>query len=183
MALSEFQTLKMTKLFQFWDINNTETLEQSDYLEIIDRVLAERGWQQDSPEYDSIYTVIMTNWAQIEHFADKDNGGVTLSDWLAYCDHVVNDATAYRVNAMEVMSALLGAVDTDSDGQLTLDDFKMWFRIFKASDTQAKTAFARLDTDRSGELSISEIIDALDDFYHSNAVSVAGNHLFGELPS
>ena len=180
--LTDFQKHKMRKLFNFWDYNNTERLEKTDYQNITSRVAAERGWDRNSPQYASTYNAVMTNWAQLEHYADENNDNIiTVEEWMAYCESLVNDAQAYRVHAMELMMTLLNAVDVDEDGLLTIEDYKRWFRIYNVDPAQAENAFGHLDTDGNGHLSIDEIINALNDFYYSNAPSAPGNYLFGDL--
>lgn len=180
--LTDFQKQKMRKLFDFWDHNNSGRLEKADYEEIARRIAAERGWARTSPEYASTYNTVMTNWAQLEHYADANNDNIiTIEEWLAYCTSLINDVSAYRMNAMELMMALLNAVDRDGDGLLTLEDYRMWFRIYDADPAQAERAFQRMDTDGNGTLSIDEMINALNDFYFSNAPSAPGNFLFGDL--
>jgi Ca2+-binding EF-hand superfamily protein len=180
--LTDFQKQKMRKLFDFWDHNNSGQLEKVDYQDIAQRVATERGWDRNSPDYASTYNAVMTNWAQLEHYADaNDDDVITIEEWMAYCTSLVNDVSAFRVNAMELMTALLNAVDRDSDGLITLADYQLWFRIYNADASQAEAAFQRMDTDGNGSLSIDEIISALHDFYFSNAPSAPGNFLFGEL--
>jgi Ca2+-binding EF-hand superfamily protein len=180
--LTDFQSQKIKKLFQFWDIDNNGYLEQADYVQLAERVAAERGWASGSTETASAYNALMASWGQIAQFADTDhNAQITPKEWTAFCTAMVQDSATYRIAGMELMMALFSAVDTDGDGQLTLDDFKMWFRIYKADESEAEAAFARIDTDGSGKLSIDELILAVDDFYHSDDPESPGNYLFGEL--
>ena len=180
--LTDLQKAKMTRLFHFWDLNHNGYLDKADYETIVTRIANERGWQKGSTDFASTYNTVMTNWAQVEKFAqDNDNQNVYLPDWLAYCDYVVNNQSAYRIHAMELMMTLLNAVDTNGDGQITREDYKMWFRIFGNSDEEAERAFDHIDTDNSNVLSLDEMIHAVDEFFQSNARHVPGNHMFGEL--
>lgn len=180
--LTDFQTQKMEKLFRFWDIDNNGYLEQVDYEQLAERITAERGWKSGSTEAASTYNALMASWGQIAQFADANaDAKVTPKEWMAHCTAMVQDSGVYRVSGMELMMALFNAVDTDGDGQLTLEDYKMWFRIYKADEAQAEAAFTQMDTDGSGALSIDELLTAVDDFYHSDDPDAPGNHLFGGL--
>jgi Ca2+-binding EF-hand superfamily protein len=179
---SAFFDKKMTKLFQFWDYNGSGQLDQSDYEDIAARIATERGWASGSVQAAKVLNAMMGNWGQVRQFADDDSDHtVTLSEWLHYGEHIRTDMTAYRISVVDMMGALLSAVDQDDDGRVSLEDYKMWFRIFGEPEASAESAFTRMDADGNGQLEITELIGAVDDFFQGDDESAPGNYMFGEL--
>jgi Ca2+-binding EF-hand superfamily protein len=76
----------------------------------------------------------------------------------------------------------LSLCDVDGDGNLDEAEFVTLLKLFNASSVaEASEIFRVLDTSGDGYVSLSEILDALCDFYVSEDPDAPGNSLFGRL--
>ncbi len=67
----------------------------------------------------------------------------------------------------------------DDDGQITLSDYKAYFKAWGLDEAQAEPAFSRLDLSGDGTLSRTSFTLFGSNFYMSDEENVPGNWLFG----
>jgi hypothetical protein len=61
------------------------------------------------------------------------------------------------------------------------DEFAAFQRAFGTADDDIDAAFARLDTDGSGSLTVAELIAAAEQYYRGNDPDANGNWLYGPI--
>ena len=63
---------------------------------------------------------------------------------------------------------LFDVIDLNKDGHISLDEFKVHFRVLGAdiSDEEVAHSFNTIDADKNGEISREEFLAAADDFYN-----------------
>jgi len=78
-------------------------------------------------------------------------------------------------SSTDIANKVIGAVDTDGDGQLSLDEIEKALGADTTSGTDAASqAFAKLDTNGDGKISTDELASALDAKKAADASSGAG---------
>ena len=78
-------------------------------------------------------------------------------------------------SSTDIANKVIGAVDTDGDGQLSLDEIEKALGADTTSGTDAASqAFAKLDTNGDGKISADELASALDARKAADASSGAG---------
>lgn len=183
MALTPFQERKMTQLFNFWDGDNNGYLERDDYMNFATRICRERGWSEGSPEWENVHAVQAANWEQAQKFADTNNDNrVTLKEWHAFMDAMLQDEAMYRAGAQDIRDAVFNAIDRDNDDQVTVDDWAFLFKLYRWDENQAEVAFKAMDRDGDGKVTKDEIDAALDAFFRSDNPNETHQYLFGPLP-
>ena len=181
--LTDFQIKKLTLLFNFWDYDNSGALRQNDYEAVGRRMAAEREWRPDSLEYQVLQQRLMADWAQLQEFADLNNDDtVTLPEWLAFCDYLLDNEAMYEATVTAMASAIIDAVDRDGDGALQVEEWATIYRVYGWRDAMvAAQTFATIDTDGDRSVSKDELLKALDEFFQSNDENAPGNYVFGPL--
>lgn len=181
--LSALQQKKIDKLFSFWDTNNNKSLDKADFTKIARRIAAHYHWEPGSTQYERTHQTLMAAWGQMQVFADEDeNAVITPKEWRDYCKHLITDESAYRIYTLELSMNLFSIVDQDEDGDLSQEDWQTLFDLFNAKAEEAAFAFDQIDRDGNGQVSIGEMVEALNDFFRSSDPNVPGNYLFGPLP-
>ncbi|WP_369363124.1 EF-hand domain-containing protein [Streptomyces sp. CG4] len=81
----------------------------------------------------------------------------------------------------ELRRRLFEAMDRDGDGKVSMAEHRGIFRAFGVSATDAERAFARLDVDQDGSLTIDEMIEATLEYNTSTDPQAGSSELLGPL--
>ena len=78
---------------------------------------------------------------------------------------------------------LFDCIDTNSDGHISLEEFKVYFKVIghDISDEEIKHSFDTLDSNSNGEISREEFIAAAMDFYFGVEETELSNAFYGNL--
>ena len=76
---------------------------------------------------------------------------------------------------------LFHAVDTNSDGIILADEFAVFFMAVGLSRAESNRSFDIIDTDKNGEISYEEFMNAADDFYRGTEETELSKAFFGPL--
>jgi hypothetical protein len=97
--LTELQKRKLMKLFCMYDAKNLGVLKLADFEQLAQRLADLRGWKADTPLYEeALNRFVILQWNRIRAFIQQKlnrhvSNHVSLEDWLAYYDIVLNDQT------------------------------------------------------------------------------------------
>ena len=92
----------------------------------------------------------------------------------------VEPADGFDEHLRPAVEAVMHLADTDGDGRIGMAEFKILQKAFGTKPVGVKAAFAHLDADGDGTLSVTELIDAAREFYTGKG-GTAGDWLFGPL--
>jgi juvenile hormone diol kinase len=179
--LTEFQKRKIANLFAVHDLNHDGVLERSDYVEYVTRISAESGLGPGSAKYEELLSRFLGFWEMLRQMADRNQDNrVTKREWFALFDQLL--ASPEGVHKMgPIGEAVFAMLDRNGDGNITLDEYK-WLYSSGALDARlAADSFKRLDTDRDGRITTSELSMRLFEFFMSDDPNAPGTWLFGPV--
>jgi Ca2+-binding EF-hand superfamily protein len=178
--LSEFMSKKLTKYFHLRDLDQDGFVEQEDW-ERSARNLAEiRGWKPGSPEYADIVAKHVKIWAAFWKPADQDNDGkVALDEYLTLTD-TLHKGGSFALNViLDLFGAIFDIIDRDADGQITFQDYALYFKAWGLEEDLAQQAFSQIDLSGDGSVSRSSFVQFSSNFFMSDEPNLPGSQLFG----
>jgi len=180
--LSDLQTLKLTRYFQVYDVNEDGLVGVADFERVVANMRVLHGAIDRSEQAHRLRAAYMGHWEALRASADVDrDGGVDLDEWLAYWELVLADDRRYEAEVEAIVDRLFRAFDTDGDDRIGSDEFCNFFAAFGLESSLGRSVFVELDTDQDGALSRSELLDIGQEFYRGNDPEAAGNLLFGPI--
>ncbi len=178
--LTDLQKRKISNLFAVHDLDRDGVLHQQDFDEYTRRVASTRDWKPGSPQYDEVRSRFMTFWTGLAASADTSHDQrITITEWLDYWDKILAKRELYDSIPQPIADSMFHLLDQNGDGQITLDEYSTIYEAGGLDPKQAKEAFANLDLDHDGRLSIDEMMTLLGQFFRSNDAKSPGNWLFG----
>ena len=178
--LTDFQKQKLPKLFSVHDLNRDGRIDRSDFEEYAKRIASSRGWGPGSTEASDLRGRFLAFWGGLgEVGAQHGRSSVTMDDWLEYWDEILGTPGMYDRLATPIARMVFTILDRDGDGSVTADEYAAIYDAAGADRRQASSAFARMDGDQDGRLSVDEIMTLLDQFFRSEDPEAPGNALFG----
>ena len=179
--LTELQKLKLTAMFNYYDLDGDGVLEKADYEEFARRTCEALGFAPGSPEYDQVYAANVDAWENetLQRFDKDGDGRVSLEEHLEAHEALLSDKELFNQIVMRDSEGLLGLWDQDGDGKLSSQEYAKALWCYGVEKEAAREAFQHLDRNGSGYLSIEEILKALEEFYQSDDPEAPGNWLMG----
>jgi Ca2+-binding EF-hand superfamily protein len=167
-------------MFHAIDRNEDGVLSWDDHQLILDRFAAATHLSADSAEYQALRGAIARNWEELKVHADLDRDDVVdLEEWLAHNDRMLGTKEGYEIAISSISNMLLGLADDDRDGKLTLANWTMLLGVYGADAQRAQQSFARVDLDGDGIVTVSELMQAVEQFVGSSNPDDPGHWLLG----
>lgn len=105
---------------------------------------------------------------------------VTTEQYLADMYHVVNDKYL-RKKCHKFLPYLFKAIDKNHSGEISIKEYKLFFRCLGLSEEDAAISFAVIDTNGDGKLSMKEFVKLGRDFFLNEDESCASRMFWGQL--
>jgi Ca2+-binding EF-hand superfamily protein len=175
--LTDIQTRKLTKLFHLYDANDDGVLIQQDLIALAAR-LAEL--QQGQGHHRQILNHLQQDWVCLCTAADQNQDArITLDEWLAYYDKVLDDIKQYANRVITLVTLLFDAFDQDRDGLISEREWISLLSVFNVQSIYASSIFLNLDVNQDGVLNQEEVLTLIHDFFYINEPSAPANFIFG----
>jgi len=179
---NDLQLEKLDRAFDHIDANHSGEIERDDLLGLGARVLLGFGEAPTSSKGRQLIDRFDELWTEIAAHADSDSSGaISPEEFRAAMITAYIDGQKFDKTFRPAAIAIAALCDTDSDGAIGLPDFQILQSAFGTTDGDAVAAFARLDTDANGTLSVDELVQAAHEYYTSGDPKAPGNSLFGPL--
>lgn len=179
--LTDLHERKFTKLFTLHDTNKDGVLEQSDYEQIAQGIVAIRGWDPGAPEATELRARIMRFWDGVKSKADESGDGrVTIKEFLAYMDQLLTTSGEFSSVMSPIATMVWQTMDRDRDGSVTADDYAQVYIMRGQDPALAKENFAHIDLDGDGVLSLDELMVMIEQFYKTDDPQHPANWLLGQ---
>ncbi len=178
--LTQFQKQKLPRLFQLHDLDDDGVITRDDFEEYARRIASTRGWNTNSGQAAELRSGFMTFWEGLEAGAHARGAQqVSKEDWFDYWDRILTTPGMYDQVIEPIARLVFTILDHDGDGAVTESEYAETFRKGGLAEADAMPAFARLDQNHDGRLSIAEIQKLLDQYFRSNDPAEPGNAFFG----
>ena len=96
--------------------------------------------------------------------------------------HVMTDKDLKK-KVHKFLPYLFQAVDKDSSGEISIDEFKLFFKCLGLNDRDAEISFRAIDMNGDGVLSIKEFVKLGRDFFLTENPKRVSRNFWGPLAS
>ncbi|MEU6742094.1 EF-hand domain-containing protein [Streptosporangium sandarakinum] len=174
---------KIDICFGHGDQNGDGILEPADALALAARIIAYLGEPFNSPKAQALLDGFENFWKHVSARMDTNQDGkVTPLEWrTGMIGAFAGDSKAFDEGFRPLAEALWSICDRDDDGTVGPNEFAAFQRAFGTSPANSMIAFDRLDKDKSGTLSVDELLAAWQEYYTSPDPEAPGNWLFGDI--
>lgn len=105
---------------------------------------------------------------------------MTVEQYLTDMHHVMTDKDL-RKKVHKFLPFLFQAVDKDSSGEISIDEFKLFFQCLGLTDHDAVVSFRAIDENGDGKLSIKEFVKLGRDFFFTENPKRVSRNFWGPL--
>lgn len=162
------QERKFRSLFNHLDADKNGVLSWNDCMQPAERARMELGWASDDSRYRLVTTLMRACWDGVLKANDlNQNGTIQYKEYVSF----LNKTAAEMAKTGNLPPwALL-----DGDG-ITPQEYAIYLRSI-GSDADPKKAFAKLDINKNGKITIDELHKLLRQYLNSNDPDAPGNYL------
>jgi Ca2+-binding EF-hand superfamily protein len=158
---SEFWRRKMRTLHGLFDVNNDGVISFDDFVILADK-FGDLG-HLNPDEIEEFKSIMKSTWeAQWGEITPYNL--ITIEQYLCDMHHVVNDKSL-RKKCHRFLPYIFQAVDHDRSGEISLNEFKVFFKCLGLTDEDAAVAFAMIDVNGDGKLSKKEFVKLGRDYF------------------
>jgi Ca2+-binding EF-hand superfamily protein len=181
MMLTNLQKRKLTRFFNVWDANGDGVITTADPAQVAQNLAELRGLEPGSPEHEGFYAGFMLYQNDFLQAVDVDESGqVTLDEWLAYHDEMLQDDQRFEGTVLMVVEVMFALMDQDGDGRITLEEYGTWMRGMRIAEQDiTEKVFQKLDLNGNGTVSKAEMLQLTREFFHSDDPEARGNWALG----
>lgn len=173
---------KYAKRFEMLDVDGSGVVSRADFELLAERLVKGLGVTAGSPKAQRVRDSYLELWSALRRTIGGGGDELARSDFIAGLMRMAGDRAGFKRVIEPIARLNLSLCDVDGDGQLDEVEFITLLKLFNAgSVAEASDIFRRLDTSGDGYLSLTEILEALCDFYVSEDPDAPGNSLFGKL--
>ena len=185
--LGTLQRRKASHYFDLIDEDDNGLIQAEDFELRAERMADARNVTGEAARA-TLQDRVMTWWDHLCAIADfDDDDRVTREEWQTYWESVQvgvdqgGDGENKTLQSLErAARGTFHAINT-GDGPITAAEYGEWLAAWGADASEA--AFDRLDRDDTGDLTQTNLVEAVEEFYLSNDPDAPGNVLYGELPT
>ncbi|XP_014361232.2 sarcoplasmic calcium-binding protein [Papilio machaon] len=174
---SEFWRRKMRTVHNILDVDKDGLISFSDFQLFADRFKA--LGHLDDEQAKEFTAIIKLTWEEQWGAIDPYNF-VTVEQYLEDMHHVLSDRSLKK-RAHRWLPYLFKAVDKDKSGYISVAEFKLFFQCLGLSNEHAAVAFAVIDTNGDGKLSLKEFVKLGKDFFFTEDESKVSKMFWGPL--
>lgn len=164
MVMATTQSNRLEERFRLWDRNGNGVIEREDFAREADEIIARLG-AQGTPKADQLRQAYLGMFDKLSAAAGTDR--LSRSQFLAAADQeIIGKGDAGFASVVRpTIEAIVGVLDRSGDGEISPSEMHAWFAAIGLEGEVADRAFRDLDTDRSGKLSVAELVNAVRDYH------------------
>ncbi|CAH0402617.1 unnamed protein product [Chilo suppressalis] len=174
---SEFWRRKMRTVHNILDVDKDGLISFNDFVLFGERFKA-LGHLDDN-QAKEFSDIIKLTWEEQWGAIDPYNF-VTVEQYLEDMHHVLNDKTLKK-KAHRWLPYLFKAVDKDKSGFISVKEFKLFYQCLGLDNEHAAVAFAVIDINGDGKLSMKEFVKLGKDFFFTEDESRVSKMFWGPL--
>ncbi|KAL4708910.1 hypothetical protein ACJJTC_010955 [Scirpophaga incertulas] len=174
---SEFWRRKMRTVHNILDVDKDGLISFNDFVLFAERFKA--LGHLDDAQAEEFSAIIKLTWEEQWGAIDPYNF-VTVEQYLEDMHHVLNDKTLKK-KAHRWLPYLFKAVDKDKSGFISVKEFKLFFECLGLDNEHAAVAFAVIDVNGDGKLSLKEFVKLGKDFFFTEDETRVSKMFWGPL--
>jgi Ca2+-binding EF-hand superfamily protein len=174
---SAFWRKKMRTLHGVLDVDNNGVISYDDFVVLADK-FGDLG-HLSKEEVDEFRQTLRETWEKQWGEVTPYNL-VTMEQYLADMKHVVNDKDL-RKKCHRFLPFVFKAIDKDHSGEISIEEFKLFFRCLGLTEEDAAVSFAIIDINGDGKLSMKEFVKLGRDFFLNENEKAASRMFWGPL--
>ncbi|XP_014233190.1 sarcoplasmic calcium-binding protein [Trichogramma pretiosum] len=174
---SSFWRRKMRTLHSHLDVNKDGVLSYDDF-KLWGERFAKLGHLTDEQK-EEFQEVLQQMWE--EHWGPIDQYNlIDVETYLQEMHHVLEDKSL-RKKVHHFLPYLFKAVDKDNSGEISVQEFKLFFKCIGLDNDDAVVSFSYIDTNEDGKISLEEFIKLGRDFFLASDSKRPSKHFWGPL--
>jgi len=174
---SDFWRQKMRTMHGIFDVNNDGVISFEDFI-VLSENFGQLGHlsEKEMEEFRGVLkSTWESNWGEVTPY-----NLVTVEQYLTEMTHVMNDKDL-RKKVHRFLPYLFQAVDKDSSGEISIEEFKLFFKCLGLNDRDAEISFNAIDKNSDGMLSIKEFVKLGRDFFLTENPKRVSKNFWGPL--
>ncbi|OXM72314.1 MULTISPECIES: EF-hand domain-containing protein [Amycolatopsis] len=156
---------RLKQRFDKWDANSDGVLDRSDFEQEAERIARAFG----SSTGTGAGKALAESFRGLHDYLVQQSGSqqITEQQFMQATEKLIFQEGESGFNRLmrPVVQAIVGLCDKNADGKISREEFAVWLTAVGVPDSQAKSAFDRIDADHSGELSADELLGAVRKFH------------------
>ncbi|MGW2161035.1 EF-hand domain-containing protein [Nonomuraea sp. NPDC001699] len=164
MAAGTKTTSRLEERFRLWDNDGSGAIERSDFENEADGIIEGLG-VQGTPQAQQLKQAYL---AMFDHLAGAVGASrLDQEQFVRAAEQEIisrGDAGFAQV-VRPTIQAIVNVLDRDDDGEVDSSEMAKWFAAIGLDGHVADEAFRQMDTDGTGRLSVSELVDAVRDYH------------------
>ncbi|MFS8096988.1 EF-hand domain-containing protein [Lentzea alba] len=177
--MNEVLRHRIDATFAHYDVNGNGAIELADLYALANRLLQALGEPASSERGRELIETSDRFWDTLVEACDADRDGrITPQEYREAMAAVFVDVERFDDMFLEAAESLLAIVDANGDGHVEANEFAVLLKARGLSEAECATAFAHLDTDGDGTISLQEYVDAVHEYYTNPAEDTPGSWLY-----
>ncbi|XP_060532816.1 sarcoplasmic calcium-binding protein [Cylas formicarius] len=174
---SEFWRRKMRTFHSLLDLNKDGVISFDDFKLLADRFvnLGHLSEKETQEFYALIQHLWERQWGEISPY-----NLVTVEKFLDNMHHTLNDKKLVR-RAHSFLTYFFKAVDKDKSGEITVEEFKLFFDVLGLKEVDAVLAFSAIDSNGDGKISSKEFVKHGREFFLTEDEENISKYFWGPL--
>ncbi|MFD5513593.1 EF-hand domain-containing protein [Streptomyces sp. NPDC127051] len=172
---TDIQRERTQERFDLWDVNGDGQIDRADWDAEAQRILQAFEEAPGSPAARALTDAYLGMWGFFASKAgiDEQTGALTPEQFSNIAEkHVLENGGAGFTRVVKpTIQAIVELVDSDGDGQVNPAEFRSWLDAIGVQDVNPVEAFAQIDANGDGMLSIDELVQAVR-AYHLGDIDV-----------
>lgn len=170
---------RIDSTFAHYDVNGNGVIELADVYALADRLLRAFGEPASSERGRELVEAYDRFWEMLADHCDTDRDGkIGPVEYRGAMIEAFVEGGPINMDFLEVVQSLLDLMDTNGDGRVDAGEFQVLLTARGLSSADCGRAFAHLDTDGDGAISVREYVDAVRDYYTNPAEDTPGSWLY-----
>ncbi|WP_433369624.1 EF-hand domain-containing protein [Streptosporangium sp. CA-115845] len=164
MAAGTKESSRLEERFRLWDSDGDGVIERSDFETEADDIITGLGAQgtPKGAELRQVYLAMFDRLSRAAGTPQMDKGQFI----QAANQEIISKGDAGFASVVgPTIQAIVNVLDGDGDGEVSQTEMTKWFEAIGLEPDVADQAFRELDTDGTGRLSVTELIDAVRDYH------------------
>ncbi|XP_046739856.1 sarcoplasmic calcium-binding protein isoform X1 [Diprion similis] len=174
---SAFWRRKMRTLHSHLDVNKDGVISYDDFMLLGERFadLGHLGPDAKKEFQKVLGEMWEEQWGEISPY-----NLVGVEKYLDEMHHVLNDKSL-KCKCHNFLPYLFKAVDKDKSGEISVEEFKLFFQCLGLTSEDAAVSFSYIDTNEDGKLSRKEFVRLGRDFFLTEDHTKPSKHFWGPL--